>query len=180
MRPSKINIVKALNKQLLDVHRLTNLIESKNSTSASEFRNWLFDTEEILKKNNLPQVSQISAIRAELITYIPSVKGKRKELYRFTARLLKQAQEDIWDSNTIFTQKTEQARELIQQLLNLVAQTKAFNFDRKTDFTHFLEGIWHFCNTHEQLRSITLQILGLLHKSDVLLVMAEEIDLNDF
>lgn len=180
MRPSKINIVKALNEKLLEVHQLTNLIEAKNSTSISEFRNWLFDTEEILKKNNLPQVSQLAAIRAELVTYVPKVKGKRKELYSLVARLLKQAQHDIWETNTLFTQKTQQARELIQQLLNLVAQTKAFTFDRKTDFTHFLEGVWYFCNTHEQLRSITLQILALLHKSDILLVMAEEIDLNDF
>lgn len=180
MKPSKVNIVKELNIQLMQIHELANLLEIKNSTSMASFRNWLFATEEILKKNNLPQVSQLSTIRTELANYIPKTRGKRKEIFNFTSRLLAQAQDDVWQTYLPFYEKTQKAREHIQQLLTIVAQSKAFNFDRNSDFTLFLENIWHFCNAHEQLKSITLQILSFLSKSDILLVMAEEIDLNDF
>jgi hypothetical protein len=61
---------------------------------------------------------------------------------------------------------------------NWVDQSDAFLFDPSQAFTLFLENIWSFCCTHEQLRSTTIQVLSLVTKADVLLIMAENIDLE--
>jgi len=180
MRQSKINIVKELNKQLMKIHHLANLVEQKHSEGSTSFRSWLFETEEIMTKHNLPQVSQLATLRAELANYIPKAKHKRKDFFNYVARLLSQAQDDVWQTCELFNQKTQQATDLVKQLITLVAQAKVLKFEPHTDFTAFLENIWLFCNRHEQLKSITIQILSLINKSDVLLIMAEEIDLNDF
>ncbi len=181
MRQSKVNIVKELNLQLIKIHDIANLIELKHSTSMSSFRHWLFATEGIMKKHNLPQVSQLATIRAELASYIPNkTKNKRKAHYHYTARLLSQAQDDVWQTCSLFNQKIHQATDLIKQLLTLVSQSNTLKFNPQTDFTAFLEHIWLISHSHEQLKSITIQILSLINKSDALIIMAEEIDLNDF
>ena len=77
-----------------------------------------------------------------------------------------------------FSKKLENATILIDQLLTIVYQSKAFQFDTRQNFTSFLGSIWDFCNSHEQLKAITVQILSQISKSDVLIIMAEHIDLE--
>lgn len=179
MRQSKVTLVKELNAQLMKIHQLANLIEQKNTTGIPNFRDWILESEKLMEKFNLPQMSQLSVIRAELTTFQPTrSKNKRKELFRFGAQLLTRAQEIVWDTSASFSEKTEQASDLILQLLNLIYQSGAFHFDGSEDFTLFLENIWSFCCSHEQLRGISIQVLSLISKSDVLLIMAENIDLE--
>lgn len=166
--------------QLIKIHSLANLLEKKDAKGVVEFRNWLLETETSMKKYDLPQVSQLASIRTQLANYIPkNGKSKRKEFYNYTATLLAQAQDDVWQTNVNYKEKTEKAVDLINQLLNLIYQSNAFNFDKTQDFTFFLENIWSFCNSHEQLKGITIQILSLISKSDVLILMAEEINLEE-
>lgn len=179
MRKSTISIVKDLNSQLIKIHDLANLLEKKDSEGVVNFRGWLLETETFLKKYDLPQVSQLATIRTQLANYLPKGnKSKRKEFYNYTANLLTQAQESVWQTNSNYQEKAEKATELINQLLHLIYQANAFHFDNTQDFTVFLENIWVFCSTHEQLKGITIQILSFISKSDVLLVLAENIDLR--
>ena len=81
-------------------------------------------------------------------------------------------------NTTPFVQKLENATILINQILTIVYQSKAFKYDDTQNFTSFIDSIWTFCNSHEQLKAVAVQILSQINKSDVLLVLAENIDLE--
>ena len=143
---------------MLKIHDLASLLTQKNSKGITNFEVWLLETEELLKKNNQPQIAQLSVIRAQLMNFIPKNKGgKRKEIYFNASNLLTEAQESLWNTNAMHNQKIETVTELINQLLVIVYQTNAFKFVSNQDFTQFLESIWNFCSTHEQLKSHTTQ-----------------------
>lgn len=180
MRKSILNIAKPVNNQLVKIHDLANLLVDKNSRGISNFSTWLFETEEILKKNNLPQIAHLSVIRAQLMNFIPSNKAnKRKEIFNNASVLLAEAQDALWNTNSINNQKIEAVTELINQLLIIIYQMKVFKFKKGQNFSHFIEGIWNFCNQQEQLKNLTTQIISQVCKADVFQIMAEKIDLNE-
>jgi len=179
MRKSITIIVNDLNNQLSKIQGLVNQFEKKNLQGVENFKGWLLETEELLKKINLPEVSKFSVKRGELVTFLPKEsRSKKKELLNFSAILLSNAQEDLWEIRSLYAQKLENATILINQILTIVYQSKAFKFDESEDFNSFLEGIWGFCNAHEQLKAVAVQILTQINKSDVLIVMAENIELQ--
>ena len=179
MKKSITTIVKELNNQLSKIQGLVNRLERKNLQGVHHFRDWLVETEEVLKKLNLPQVSKFSVKRGVLTTFLPKEnRTKKKELLNFSATLLSNSQEDLWEITTPFSQKLENATVLINQILTIVYQSKAFQFDSNQDFTYFIESIWNFCNSHDQLKAVVVQILSQINKSDVLLILAENIDLE--
>ncbi|MGB0880265.1 MAG: hypothetical protein ACPGTO_06835 [Polaribacter sp.] len=180
MKKSIKTIVSELDKQLSKIQKLVNTIEKKDLQGIDNLRDWLYETEEVFKKLNLPQVSKFSVKRVELVSFLPKdKKNKRKELFNFSANILALSQENLWEVYQNHTEKLDHARKLINQLLNLIYQAKAFKFDATQNFTTFIENIWSFCNSHEQLKSITIQIASFINKSDVLLIIAEEIELEE-
>ena len=180
MKKSITTIVSELDKQLSKIQKLVNIIEKKDLQGIDNLRDWLYETEEVFKKLNLPQVSKFSVKRGELVNFLPTEKkNKRKEFFNFSANILTLSQEDLWQVYQKHIEKLDHAKELINQLLNLIYQSKAFGFDATRNFTSFIEDIWSFCSTHEQLKSITIQVLSFINKSDVLLIIAEEIELEE-
>lgn len=180
MRKSIKTVVTELNSQLSKIQEIVNLLEKKNLQGVTNLRDWLFGTEELFKKLNLPQGSKFSVKRGELTNFLPQEKrNKKKELFHFAAAILATSQEEIWAICSTRMETLDNCKKLIRQLLNLIYQSKAFTFDSSQDFTLFIENVWSFCNSHEQLRGITVQLLSLINKSDVLLIMAEEIDLQE-
>ncbi len=179
MKKSIIVIVSDFEKQLSKIQSLANLIEQKDINIISSFRDWLFETEELLKKFNLPFVSKFSVKRSELCTFLPKEKRtKKKEFYHFLGLLLSSSQEDLWEIFSSYYQKLETTKNLIEQLLNIVYQSKVFQFNGSKNYTSFIENIWSFCYSQEQLKGITNQILSQVNTSDILLIIAEKIDLE--
>lgn len=180
MRKSIKTIVSELNKQLSEIQKLVNLLEEKDIQGVTNLRNWLYETEELFKKLNLPQGSKFSVKRGELTNFLPQErKTRKKELFHFAANVLAISQEEIWSISSAHIATLTDCKKLIHQLLNLIYQSKVFTFDNSQNFTTFIENIWSFCNNHEQLKSITIQLLSLINKSDIILIIAEEIDLNE-
>lgn len=180
MRKSITKITSDLHKQLVEIHLLVNQLEKKSSQSIRDISNWLLATEEIFKDLNLPESSKFSVKRGELNAFIPSNNGsKKKEHTHLAATLLTQAQQDLWNSFSDYNTKLEKATQLINQLLGLIYQTNEFKYDSNEDFTVFLNQIWNFCSHHEQLKGITAQILLQVNKSDVIIIMANQIDLEN-
>jgi hypothetical protein len=180
MRKSTTKIVSNIELQLGKISNIVNLLEKKSSTSTAILKNWLTETEEMLQQLSIPESSQFAVKRGELTTFLPEdSRNKRKELSRFSASLLTGAQENLWDVYQKHKEKLDNATQLIHQLLHIIYQTKQFKYDPKEDFTLFIHQIWGFCTSHEQLKALTVQILSLINKTDVLLVLAKEIEIEN-
>ncbi|CAM1365183.1 hypothetical protein [Tenacibaculum xiamenense] len=180
MRKSITKITSDISLQLNEISPIADQIQKKSTQSIRNFSNWLTTTEDVLKNLNLPESSKFSVKRSELSAFIPSAGGSKKKEHLFlTATLLTQAQQDLWEVFTAFNEKLENAKKLINQLLGLLYQTNEFKYDANEDFTVFIHDLWNFCHQHEQLKGITGQILSLVNKSDVIIIMANEIDLEN-
>ncbi|TCP25025.1 hypothetical protein EV195_10456 [Tenacibaculum skagerrakense] len=180
MRKSTTKIVGDIEIQLSKISNIVNLLEKKSSASTKTLKNWLSETEELLQKLSIPESSMFAVKRGELSTFIPQdTRNKRKELYYFSANLLTGAQENIWSVYQKHKEKLDNATQLIHQLLQIIYQSNQFKYDANEDFTLFIHQVWEFCCAHEQLKPLTLQILTLINKTDVLLVLAKEIEIEN-
>jgi len=180
MRKSITKITTDIKKQLSEIHILVNQIEKKSTQSIRNIGDWLLATEKLLQDLNLPESSKFSVKRGELTSFIPSDNGnKKKEHIHLAATVLTQAQQDLWETYSIYSEKLENASTLINQLLGVIYQTKEFKYNTNEDFTVFLNRVWTFCSTHEQLRGISAQIVSLINRSDVIIILAEKIDLEN-
>ncbi|WP_431165742.1 hypothetical protein [Tenacibaculum halocynthiae] len=180
MRKSITKITSNIKKQLSEIHNLVNQLEKKSSQSIRSINDWLLNTEKMLQELNLPESSKFSVKRGELTAFIPSTNGnKKKEYAHLAATILTQAQQDLWETFSAYSTKLENASTLINQLLGVIYQTKEFKYDTNENFTIFLNEVWNFCSNHEQLKGITAQILSLINRSDVIIIMAEKIDLEN-
>ncbi|CAM1341527.1 hypothetical protein [Tenacibaculum amylolyticum] len=180
MRRSIINLLKQIEDQLSKVSLIADLLEKKSTSSSKVLKDWLLETENILQQNNRPESSLLSAKRGELVAFYPKSKqNKKKEQLRFTAGVLSGSQNDLWDVYQKLAEVTENAKTLIKQLLGIIYQSKQFKYDAKVDFTMFLQSMWKFCTEHEQLRGVTSQVLSMINTTDVLIILAEEIEVEN-
>ncbi|WP_422090176.1 hypothetical protein [Tenacibaculum ovolyticum] len=179
MRKSITKITSDIKNQFSGIHALVNQIEKKNTQSIRNIGDWLLATEKLLQDLNLPESSKFAVKRGELTSFIPSDNGnKKKEHIHLAATILTQAQQDLWETYIIYSEKLENASTLINQLLGVIYQTKEFKYNATEDFTVYINRVWNFCTNHEQLRGVSAQILSLINKSDVIIIMAEKIDLE--
>lgn len=180
MRKSILNTLKNIEDQLSKIHPIVNLLEKKSTESSKELRDWLAATEEMLQEHRLPESSQFSVKRGELSTYYPKDRqNRKKEQLHFCSSLLSKAQDDLWSVYKKLSDAIESAKTSIKQLLGVIYQVKQFKYDTSTDFTEFIKEIWKFCTQHEQLRGLTSQILTTVNRADVLIILAEEIEIEN-
>ncbi len=179
MKKSIIDITGRIEKQFSQIGAIVDLLEKKNTLSLSKTLGWLVETEELLQKLRITESSKFSVKRGELSTFYPKdTRNKKREQLQFCSSVLTQAQDDLWKVYEVYIEKVENARTLVKQLLGVIYQTKQFKFDPSENFTLFLGEMWKFCTQHEQLKGVSLQILSLINKGDVLIVMAEEIEIG--
>lgn len=180
MKKSILNTLKSIEGQLSKIQHIVNLLEKKSTLSSKELRNWLAETEEMLQQNRLPESSVFSAKRGVLSTYYPKNNQQRKkELLHFCSGILSQAQEDLWTVYKRLSDVVESAKTSIKQLLGVIYQVKQFKYDASVNFTLFIQEIWKFCTQHEQLRGLTSQVLSVIGLTDVLIILAEEIEIEN-
>lgn len=179
MRKSITKIVTTLEGQLGKIHTIVNQIDKKSIQSIRDLSAWLLRTEKVYQELNLAEVSKFSVKRALLSSFIPTGdRNKKKEHLQLAANLLAEAQQDLWETYSMYAKKIETAGNGIQQLLGLIYQTKEFKYDPADDFTLFINQIWNFCCNHEQLKPLTIQISSELNRADILRLLADKIALE--
>jgi hypothetical protein len=140
-------------------------------------------TEEHLLAYQSRQAAEIAGIRSRILA------GRHDEVHGIAKRKLqwKAAAESLFALQAVLQEvcvplekQLDEARELIRQLLLIVAQTGAFIYDPKRDFDDFLQEIWKFISGNEQLRAGAVKLKTVLSADDIRLLMAEEINLEEF
>jgi len=110
---------------------------------------------------------------------------RRRAQQKLAAELMFDLQNALQEAVAPYRAKLEQARELIAQLLSVLAQSSSENghslqYKQGENINGFVERIWFVVSSHQQLKATAVQLKGILPESDIKLLLAREIDLSQF
>jgi hypothetical protein len=183
LKKSKLLFYHQLHSDLLEIPALVNRLERKDSAFIPELFDWMRRAEEHLLAYRSRQAAEVAGIRSRILAGRHDEGhgiAKRKLQWKAASDSLFALQEVLQEVCVPLERQLDEARELIRQLFLIVAQTGAFVYNSKNDFDAFLQEIWKFICGNEQLRAGAVKLKTLLSAEDIRLLMAEEINLEDF
>lgn len=182
MKPSPITIVETLKTKLMLFPKLVDSLQNKDSSFLIDLENWMKDIELIFKNNSISEVSEIAGLRSKILAPLFSDsqnRSARKRQIQVASQCLYDIQSTVLRIVNPYEIKINEAREIVLQLLQILSQSGSLKFNN-TNFQGFVNQIWIVFSSHEQLRPSTAKILTLLPQTDLLRLIAEEINLEDF
>jgi hypothetical protein len=182
MLVSHFRIREQLAGLLLELSGLTSSLERREAGAVQRVIEFLRRAEQALVDNRLRQSAELAAVRADLAAVrLGESDG------RLRVRERRCALEKIGPIGSALSaavapveQRIESARLAARQLLQLVAASGAVRRDGQQDLTQMVERIWQLAREHDQLKPLALQISVALNRQDIPLLLAEEIDPDDF
>jgi hypothetical protein len=183
MKKSMIQFVQEVESKLLEYPNLVNLLEKKDPLFSSQILNWIKSTEDLLQTHQIRQVSEISALRSKLILIDQSEErgaSKRKALHRMAGEILFDLQKTLNQCIEPLEIKINSCKDLIRQILSIISQGNIIRFLPTSDFEMFLSEVWTSILSSEQLMPGVIKLKTDLSSTDIKLLLASEIDLNDF
>ncbi len=76
--------------------------------------------------------------------------------------------------------KMDECRDIARQLLALVSQTKALTYTSEVKFEDFIQRIWWYILADNDLKIGGVKLKSMLSELDIIMLMADEIDIKDF
>jgi hypothetical protein len=144
---------------------------------------WIQKSEEIFATYNISEVSELSGLRSKII----SPKFSDNKSVSVKKSQLKIASEVLYDLQHTFLKvlnpyelKVNECRGLIRQLLIIVSQTQAIKYSSDLPFDNLVNDVWQFIVSNEQLKAGVVKLKTSLIMNDIIILLAEEIDLEDF
>ena len=183
MEKSTLLVIDTLKGKLLEFPTLVDQLEQKNYKFLDQLLSWIKELEVIFKNNNLSNVAQLAGWRSKIIApkyALEHLKQKRKAQWSVAAEALFELQNIVMSILEPKEAKVEEARNLVRQLFGALSQANAVKYQPGSDFQQFVNQLWKIMDTHPQLKGGAAQIKALLPRLDILRVMSEEIELEDW
>ncbi|MGI5309529.1 hypothetical protein [Rheinheimera sp. WS51] len=183
MQKSTVHLVAQLKQLLLSYPAMVALFEVKQPTALTELMSWLNRAEELLSSYGLVSAAELAGYRSKLLlpVYHDDYRGSlRKQQLKQAVEMLYPVQSCLQQALLPFEQKLEQSRELARHLLSIIAQSKAVHYDGSGQLDGLVMQLWLLIGQHDQLKSGAVQLRTWLSQQDILLLLAEEINLADF
>lgn len=183
MRKSSLECIGELSVRLDEFTKIVNLLERRDSMFLSEMLGWTKVAEESLRVHGFVEYSRLSAIRGQVIS-ARSLEERRTETRKaqgkVAADLLDEAQTVVFEIVRAEEASVQQGREIVRQLLLIVIQSGAFTFEQGQSFPLFVEQIWQAITSNSQLRAAVASLRMRLGPADIMRVLYEEVDVQDF
>ncbi|WP_158729732.1 MULTISPECIES: hypothetical protein [unclassified Flavobacterium] len=183
MRKSTLNLVSVLKNNLLEFPKITRSLQTKDPLFIEKLTAWIAKNEEILSTYTISEVAELSGLQSKLL--IPRF-ADNKSISLKKAQL-KAASEILYDLQSLiltvlkpFELKVEECRELVKQILLIISQAKVVKYDPDLPFENFVDAIWKFTTSNEQLQAGAIKLKTMLIMSDIQMLIAEEINLEDY
>lgn len=183
MKKSQVQLVIAVKEKLLEFPSIVNKLERKDLDFVIQFTLWIKKLEEILTTYNISDVSELSGIRSKII----AARYSDNKNTTFKKLQLKVAAESLFDAQHIvlkvlapFELKVEECRELIRQLLLIVSQAQVIVYNKEVPFENLINDLWQFIISNNQLKPGALKLRTSITMTDIQLIIAEELNLEDF
>lgn len=183
MQKSTVHLVAQLSNLLLRYPALVTLFERKQPAALAELSSWIEQAEQLLSSFGVVSAAELAGLRSKLLVpvYNDEHRGSmRKQQLKQAVDILYAVQACVQQALTPFQQNLLQSRDLTKQLLSIVSQSKAVRYDSSVSFDSFVQQIWQLIGQHEQLKAGAVQLRSWLSHQDVILLLAEEINPEDF
>ncbi|MBI5216195.1 MAG: hypothetical protein HY960_10625 [Ignavibacteriae bacterium] len=183
MRLSTINLVNSLKNKLLEFPQIVNCLEKKDISFIEKVFFWIKQTEEIFSTYNISEVSELAGVRSKILTPkysdMRSISVKKSQL-SIASQSLYELQHTVLNVLHRYDGKLEECRELVRQLLLIVSQTHTIQYNSDLPFDQFINELWQFINTNEQLKAGAVRLRTVLIMDDIRILIAEEVNVEDF
>lgn len=180
MRASVLEIRNTLHAQLMQVGALVNGFETKKPSAVDDWLHWLKVTEELCQKYNLAECAELAGHRSVIVhagsLHDPSVNSKRKRIFSKALETVQPVQAICISCFRKADEKVETVRSMLRQILVPAKEAGCIQYDPEVNFGTYLESLLQQFRKHEQLSAGINGAIALVGKSDLLLILAEEID----
>ena len=188
MRQIQTQLVDEINALLIQSSSLVDKYENKDVSFVESSKEWLIKGEELLKRYNKPQVSELAGLRSVIIAAergvsdkninIMSTKSNRKISSSIAAISLNKTQNILQDVLKPVSENIEHAKSLIKQILVTAAQKNLINKYWLTDedLSAKLQNLWKAFKEDIDLKALTSHVLTLVSYVDALRLMEEILD----
>lgn len=183
MKKSSLQLLYSLQKKLLEFPLLVKKLERKDLDFIASLLSWITSTEEILSSYQISRVSELSGVKSKIIaSKLSEERGsmKRKHQTKIAADCLYELQHVVLDICSPLESKINESRELVRQLLLIVSQTKEIKYNSQLPFDNFSNVVWQFILSHDQLKPGAIKLKTSLIFSDIQMLIAEEVNLEEF
>lgn len=183
MRKSKLNLVDQLRERLTEFPQIVDRLEKKDPLFKEKLLSWIRNGEELLTTYNLAEVAELAGQRSKIIGQgVTGGRGvtSRKESVKIAAEVLYDVQKTVLKIYQPVNKKIEELRELTAQLLLLVSATGEVRNDAEKPFDLLIDEIWQFILNNEQLKAGAIKLKTILSPTDIRMLLAQEINLEDF
>jgi hypothetical protein len=183
MQKSLIHLTNNLSNLLLEFPSLVRRLERKDPQFLPLLLTWIESAEDLLSTYRIVGVAELSGLKSKILSpsYSNDFRGSlRKQQLKVAVDILYDLQECLQKTLEPHQQKVTQSRELINQLLSIVAESGAIQYKHPSPLDQFVRQIWQILNSHDQLKGGAVQLKSQFSEQDVILLIAEEIDLSRF
>ena len=174
-----------LEGMLLEAPALVQKFEKREGDFLQSVGTWLLEAEEALTNNRLPAAAEIAARRSEFIASqrgfsigrpLPKRVSARKAREAHAADLLTRACNVL---NTIVAPRRAQVDEAERMMMQIIAIADRMSLIRPSQngesHTSYLQMVFQTLYDRPELSSLTVRIIGILGKTDTLVVLDRSI-----
>ncbi len=183
MLRSKLQLVRQMSDQLLNVPMLVRGFERRSPGALDDLLRWIDASEALLSGHGLVAAADLAGHKARILAveYDEQRRGTlRRRQQAVAIGLMHELQQSAQDALRPHAAKLQQARDLARQLLQIVAQSGAVHYDPASDIATMVDQVWALCTGHEQLKPLAAQLRALLSSDDIRLLLVEDIEPLDF
>jgi len=183
MRKSQFILVSQLKEKLLEFPGIVSSLEKKDPHFVDKIMFWLKSSEDIFSTYNISEVSELAGFRSKIIA-AKMIEGRgtniKKNQIKAAAGILYDVQNTVLNVLTPYEKKMNDCREIVKQLLVLIAQTHTQIYDQNLPFEDFIRKIWIYILSDNDLKMGAVRLKSSLSEMDILMLIGDEIELSDF
>ncbi len=172
MKGSTLDIVQGLFDKLQQVPDRVSAFERRDGNSAMLWLQWLSESEKMLKDHGFAECAALAGIRADVLVQL-SEKQVRKEKLIAVLKTVNAAQAVLLEKYNTLSEKVENVRTFLRQVLMQINDAGMLEYDDNTDFTSFVNFLFQQMNSNAQLSGSIHNAVATLGKNDVLRLIAE-------
>jgi hypothetical protein len=183
MLRSTFQLTRQLSDALLELPGIVRQFERKSPQVMATLMDWIGRAEDLLSTHRLAEAAEVSGLKARILAPVfdDDKRGTlRRRQQAIAVGLVHELQDALQQALRPRAAKMEQARDMARQLLQILAQSGAIQYDPSVGFEEMVDRIWSLCTQHDQLKPLAAQLKMLLSTDDIRLLLAEEIDPADF
>lgn len=183
VKKSQFILVSQLKERLQEFPKIVSSLEKKDPFFIEKTLSWLKSAEDILSTYNISEVSEIAGLRSKILAgKLSDERGfnTKKNQIKIAANLLYDSQNCVINVLLPHEGKMNECRDITKQILAVAAQKKGLHYTTEIDFNDFVQKVWWYILADNDLKIGGVKLKSLLSEMDIIMLIADEIDLEDF